>query len=353
MPPRLDRTARTLPERRALQDAIAWPIVIALLTGAVVIFFLPRIVPAGFLALAVGVVFAIVTVALVVSLSMIVERWLRRHAHALAQLADRQVQTVGLAGLPVATGDGALIPLASAYADAGARAALLTAERESSELLARLGSNASASITRTAASMHSAITNGSHPDIESGLASIGAIARALRHVTDPVPTPAMPVDLVGIVRDIAASMPIEGVHLELEADRGVVLIDRDRMHAHLRDLLALAHRASLPDGRATVHVSRVFRSNIEETPVRRTGDSRLTIVPRSSGDALRAWVLRAQPGAEVLSIIITDEGTAPSPDVQQRAFDPFALERDGDPLGVTLAAVRRTVQAARGTIWVD
>jgi C4-dicarboxylate-specific signal transduction histidine kinase len=63
--------------------------------------------------------------------------------------------------------------------------------------------------------------------------------------------------------------------------------------------------------------------------------------------------MRSQPGAEVFSIIISDAGSAPSIDAQQRAFDPFAAARPGDPLGVTLATVRRTVAAARGTIWID
>jgi membrane protein implicated in regulation of membrane protease activity len=132
----------TTPERRALQDALAWPIALTLLVGAAIVFFLPRVVPPQFLTVAVGAVFALVTIALVVILSALVERWLRRHAHDLAVQAERQVQTVGIAGLPTATGDSALVPLASAYADAGARAALTSAERETGELLARLGVDA-------------------------------------------------------------------------------------------------------------------------------------------------------------------------------------------------------------------
>ena len=76
-------------------------------------------------------------------------------------------------------------------------------------------------------------------------------------------------------------------------------------------------------------------------------------MPRATGDALRSWVLRAQPGAEVLSIVVTDRGAAPTPDAQLRAFDAFAMPRPNDPLGVTLAALRRTVSAAKGTIWID
>jgi signal transduction histidine kinase len=55
----------------------------------------------------------------------------------------------------------------------------------------------------------------------------------------------------------------------------------------------------------------------------------------------------------VLSVIVTDGGSAPTVEEQQRAFDAFATARPGDPYGVTLATVRRTVAAARGTIWVD
>ncbi len=344
MPSRVDRADRTPPERRALQDLLAWPIVLALLSGAVLVFFLPHVVPAKFLAPAVGGVFAGVTIVLVVVLAILLERWLRRYAVAMALDAERQVQTVGIAGLPTATGDGALIPLASAFADAGARVALQTAERESSEMLARSGGDVADVIARVSAHVRT--------DPGAAMVELEDLATALRRVTAPVPSASLPVDLVGLVRDAVESMPPGAVTASFDTDYSMVTIDRQRMADHLRDLLALAHASSPPDVPVAVHVSRIFRSNIEETPVRRTGDSRLTIVPRNSGDALRAWVMRSQPGAEVLSIIISDAGAAPSLDDPHRAFDPFAVARPGDPLGVTLASVRRTVVAARGTIWI-
>jgi len=345
MPPRLDRADRTPPERRALQDLLAWPIVLALLSGAVLVFFLPHVVPAKFLAPAVGGVFAGVTIVLVLVLAILLERWLRRYAVAMALDAERQVQTVGIAGLPTATGDGALIPLASAFADAGARVALQTAERESGEMLARSGGDVADAIARITARVRT--------DPGAALVELDGLATALRRVTAPVPAASVSVELVGLVRDAVESMPQGTVTASFDTEHSMVTIDRQRMADHLRDLLRLAHASSPPDVPVAVHVSRIFRSNIEETPVRRTGDSRLTIVPRHSGDALRAWVMRSQPGAEVLSIIISDAGSVPSIDAQQRAFDPFAAARPGDPLGVTLATVRRTVAAARGTIWID
>ncbi len=359
MPPRADRATRTPPERRALQDALAWPIAVVLLIGAALVFFLPTFVPSRFLALAVGGVFALVTVALVAILAFVVERWLTRHASALAQDAERQVQLLGVAGLPAATGDSALIPLASAFADAGARAALRLAERETSDLLAQLGESAAGAVERRVALVRNALATGS-PDNTSAvtaLADIDAAAAALRHVTMAVPVAAQAIDLVALTRDVLSALPsaADGARIStsFDADRGMVVIDRDRIAAHLRDLLLLAQRASPVQGTVALHISRVFRANIEDTPVRRTGDSRLTIVPRASGDALRAWVQRAQPGAEVLSIVITDTGPVPTVDASQHAFDPFALTRPGDALGVTLATVRRTVVAAKGTIWLD
>ncbi len=344
MPPRADRASRTPPERRALQDALAWPIVTALLTGALVMFFLPRVVPPQFLALAVGAVFAIVTVVLVVVLAILIERWLRRHAEVMAANAERQVETVGIAGLPTATGDGALIPLASAFADAGARAALHTAEREQSELLAKLGENVAQALAR--------IGQRARTDPGSAVAELDDVAAAIRRVSAPVPTAHATVDVVALMRDAIDARPPDMVNAVIDTDRAMVRIDRQQLAQHLHDLMMLARAASPPHMPVAVHVSRIFRSNLEETPVRRTGDSRLTIVPRTPGDALRAWVSRAQPGAEVLSLIISDAGTVPSTEQQQRAFDAFAMPRAGDPLGVTLAMVRRTIEAARGTMWI-
>ena len=157
MPPRAERATRTPPERRALQDALAWPIAVILLLGAALVFFLPTIVPPRFLALAVGGVFALVTVSLVAILAVVVERWLTRHAAALAETAEQQVQLLGVAGLPAATGDSALIPLASAFADAGARAALRSPERETNDVLDQLGNDAAGAVEQRVTAARNAL----------------------------------------------------------------------------------------------------------------------------------------------------------------------------------------------------
>ncbi|MDZ7632774.1 MAG: hypothetical protein U5K74_15915 [Gemmatimonadaceae bacterium] len=302
--------------------------------------------------------FALTTVALVAILAWVVDRWLRRHAAAIAVDAERQVQTVGVAGLPTATGAGALNPLASAFADAGARAALAAAERENAELLAQLGSDAASAAERAMERLRDALSGVTIPDAARvALHTIDETSRALREVTTAVPEPAAPIDLVAELREVVAVLESEGagpsISTIIETDRGMVLVDRARVSDHLRVVLQLARRASPPDSVVSVNVSRIFRSNLEETPVRRTGDSRLTIVPRPPGDALRAWVQRAQPGAEVLSIVISDAGPPPNDDEMVRGLDAFAVPRPADPLGVTLATVRRTVLAAKGTMWVD
>jgi signal transduction histidine kinase len=357
MPPRTDRLPGSPPERRALQDALAWPVAATLLVSAAVVFFLPRVVPPRFLALAVGAVFAVVTVSLVGILAWVIERWLISHSASLAQDAERKVQSLGVAGLPMAAGDSALIPLASAFADAGARAALRSAERESNDLLAQLGGDAAGAAERAIAGVRSALAAVSPAAVVyTALDRVADCATALRHVTAPVPLTTQAVDIVTLIPDVLAQLPFDArarVSKVITTDRGFVIVDRARIAKHLAELLDLALQASPDGGIVTLNVSRLFRSNIEETPVRRTGDSRLTIVPRASDDSLRTWVQRAQPGAEVLSIVVTDTGTAPTTDDQSHAFDAFALSRPGDPLGVTLAAVRRTVAAAKGTLWID
>ncbi len=362
MPPRADRAPHTPPERRALQDALAWPIALTLLLGAGVVFFLPRVVPQAFLPLAIGAVFAIATISLVAILAFLVERWMTRHAATLARDAERQVQTLGISGLPGAMGDSALIPLASAFADAGARAALRSAERETNDLLAQLGGDAAAASEHSASLVRATLDSATPEaakiaDARAALSTVDAYASALRQLTAPIPTATQAVDLVACVTDVVAALlpraDLASVTSAIDADRGMVVIDRARISEHLRDLLELARHASAADSIVTIHVSRIFRSNIEETPVRRTGDSRLTIVPRASADVLRSWVQRAQPGAEVLSIVVTDRGSAPTSDAQQRAFDAFAMPRTNDPFGITLATIRRTVAAAKGTIWID
>lgn len=342
MPPRPTRAQP--PERRALQDAIAWPIALTLVAGAGIVFFLPRIVPDGFLTVAIGATFALVTIALVAVLSFVIERWLRRHVATLAGAAESRVQALGVAGLPDATDDGTLMPLASAYADAGARAALREAERDWSAALARLGTDLAAAIDGAA---------GAH----ATSARLGELTTALRRFTAPVPAAGTPTDVIADARDIVASLNDDArgprIDLVCDTDRAPVRVHREQLRAHLTALLDMARQATPHSGQVTIHLSRVFRANIEETPVRRTGDSRLTIVPRLSDGSLRSWVQRAQPGAEVLSVVIGDGGAAPVGDEARRAFDPFATSRPGDATGVVLATLRRTVEEARGTAWID
>jgi signal transduction histidine kinase len=363
MPPRVDRASRSPNDRRALQDALAWPIVAILLVGAGAVFLLPRLVPARFLALAVGVVFAVVTFALVATLSLVVDRWLGRLTAVSADDAERYVRTMGVAGLATVPESQPLARVASAYADAGARAALRSSERETNEWLAQLGSDAATATERALESVRDAIGDLTSAPGESALVAARAgvnatedSLQALRRVTAAVPPATAAVDLVELLRAIAADLmkasSDERIAIAVETERALVMVNQPRMHAHVLDLLRMARAASPPGGVLTVHISRVFRASVEDTPVRRAGDSRLTIVPRASTDSLRAWVQRAQPGAELVSVVISDSGAPPSEHAQQRAFDAFATVRPGDPHGVALATIRRTVVAANGTIWI-
>jgi len=362
-PPMTTRPGRETPnavERRAVQDALAWPIAITLLVSAATIFFLPRFVQSRFVPIAAGLAFALTTMGLVALLGRTVERWLKRHAAALAAGAERQVEAVGLTGLPTATGDHALVPLASAYADAGARVALRAAERDAREEIAAFGEGAAQAVGRTVARLRLSIDNpvqASADALRDALTELEQLSLGFRHVTAAVPDPAAPIDLVAELRAVAGALAAEtggaSVTTVFDTDRGNVLIDRETFRRAAHDLLMMARQLSPADGVVTLHVARLFRANIEETPVRRTGDSRLTIVPRAPADVLRAWVQRSQPGAEVLSIVVSDGRAPRTDDTTARPFAPFADPSPGDPLGITLPAIRRAVVAARGTIWID
>ncbi len=342
---------------------LAWPIAITLLLAAAVIFVLPRFVPPAFLTIAIGATFAIVTISLIGMLAWLVERWLTRLATTLARDAERQVQAHGVPGLLSAGATSPLTPLASAYADAGARAALRTAARETAAFLATLGADTADATDRALADV-AAIAAQAFPHaaalpgpLTASLANVADCTAALRRVTAPVPPTDSVVDVVAELRSIVASLGSDGtrarVTLTVDVERGPVLINHERLRQHLHELIDTARHASPPTSVVTVHVSRVFRASLEDTPVRRTGDSRLTIVPRASADALHEWVQRAQPGAEVLSLVISDAGRTLDANERHRALDAFAVARPGDRLGVTLATVRRTIAHAQGTLWID
>lgn len=358
----VDRATRiAAPERRSLQDALAWPIALMLLAGGTAVFLLPRFVPSRFLAIAVGATLAAVTVALVALLTIVVEQWLRREVEIQSRSASEHVEAVGVDALGATVPATAMMPLAAAYADAGARAARRSAAREHDQMLARIGTDAADFTDRAIAAaneaLHTAPANASVTAARVALSAVADCTTALRRVTAPIPAGTTPVDLVDEIRSLAAMPGSDGsrtrVTATLDTEGAPVVIDRDLIRTQLYELLDLARQASPDAAEVTIHVSRVFRASLEETPVRRNGDSRLTIVPRASGDAVRAWVRRVRPGPEILSIVIGDAGAAPTSDEAQRALDPFAVPRRGDRFGIALAMLRRTVIDANGTMWLD
>lgn len=344
-PPQVTPPVRLPAAGRTLPDVLAWPIALSVLCAGALVYVLPRFVPDGWVRVGVGVVCALLTVALIAWLNAAVQRWLRERVTALAAAAESSVRRAGVGGLADQLESSPLGTLALAFAEAGGRDGLRAAERQHAAVVDRLGRDVAGGLA-VMADRGGAV----HADV------IRSYATALRSATELSPATVVPVNVVAEVRSVLAAAtlrrPLPAVDLTIDLDRAMVLIDHHRFAELVEDLVTLAQSASPADARVTVHLSRVFRSMVVETPVRRAGDSRLTIVPRASSGDRPAWVERTQPAAEVLSLVVSDAGVPPTPELEQRALDAFAAPRAGDPLGVVLARAQRTVHSALGTIWV-
>lgn len=99
--------------------------------------------------------------------------------------------------------------------------------------------------------------------------------------------------------------------------------------------------------RVGVYVRRMPRLRLEEPEVRREQDPGLTINPRRPNPRLERWLREGRPPAEVVKFIVADGGKGIPDDIERRLYDPGV----GGGLGLTM--VRRTIEQAGGTIWVQ
>jgi signal transduction histidine kinase len=362
--PRADPATTPTSARQSLQDALAWPIVGVLLLSAIALFLLPRIVPQPFVTLATGVAFATTTIALIGVGSIVAERWLHRQVATLAQRAETEIELRGVHGVVNGSDHLAFRPLVSAYTIAGARAGVRHAEHGAEERVGQLGVDASAAMHRVADKIRDALdrtgADASAPAVaeaHAALDELDAHLNALRQVTSPIPAPTQITDVVAELRSLTTLATDDDhagrMHGIFETDAGPVRVDQHAFADALRQVLSAARDASPRDGVVTVHVSRIFRSTLLDRPVRRTGDSRLTIVPRASDVAIQEWVRWSRPSAEIVSVVISDAGAAPEMAGPHRALDAFAVGRNGDALGTMFASLRRMASSANGLVWVD
>jgi signal transduction histidine kinase len=336
---------------------LAWPIAIALIIGAALLFMLNWSLPTGLRSIGVGLVFAAITCGLIAWLARAVTQWSLKEAAALAASAEAVVRSAGATAVRDELAQSPFAPVAAAFAEAGARDGMRTADRQHAASLERLGADAARVLDGIAAELQSdQLTSPTSTARTSPAQAMQAHVAALRAVTAAPASPLIPINVVAELQSVLAAASarrdLPAIDLTCEVERALVIVDQDRFAELIDDLVALARAASAADQRINVHVARIFRSTVVETPVRRTGDSRLTIVPRAVDETRPAWVARTQPSAEVLSIVISDAGCAPDAVEELRAFDAFALPRAGDSQGIVLARAQRTVHAANGLIWL-
>lgn len=325
--------------RAALSDALAWPIALTVSTGALALAAVARITHPPYRLPAMGACVALLVAALVLLLAARIHRWTQQQAQAVGAEADTLVQVDAQGALQLEAVPPAILPAVLPMAEVLAR-------RTRTALQQAHAADVSAWARGAAAVM---LAHSDEP------ARMAAVAQRIRDVTAPVQLGATTTDLAALVHAAAAAITDAGLQLvvEIESAPLPVRTDAAQLHAVLGVLLRAAIAASPADAPPIVHLARVFRSTVEEEPVRRAGDHARTIVPRTPVTPLRAWAASTRPPAELARLVIADRGPAPGDDQLARALQPFAVPRPGDAHGVAVPHLARIAAASDGTVWVN
>ena len=349
------------------REQLIWPATLGVLSTLLLVWAALAFAPPAWSSLAAGVAVVVGVVMTTVASAWAIGRWVTRE---VGRATDDV--TGGLRFLAAGRPDPASLPTAlrapieravqrsvaharthdAAHADADHAALGVNVAARLETLVGALGS---------AVEAHRAATDDDRR--ADAMARVAAAQRDLAALVQGLRQAAAPTVAPDAIVDAAALAVAIGTALRTEIGDTALTVRHDEATAPVRlhgpsftRALDGALRAAIADSApaaASLHVVRMRRAAYEEEPVRRTGDSPRTIVPRMPQAVVREWVVATQPPAELLCVVIADATHALDPVDRARALDPFGVERRADPLGLALAELRRVVQASRGCIWLD
>ncbi len=366
--PTAGKTGRPGPFHAAgIREQLIWPATVGVLTALAFVWGALTVAPASWSSLAAGAAVVVGVLFTTVVGAWAIGRWVARE---VGRAADEVAG--GLRFLAAGRPDPASLPpmlrapIERAVQRSVAHARTHDAAHADADHAA-LGANVAARLDALIGALgHAVEAHGAAGDDDrraDAMARVAAAQRDLAALVQGLRQAAAPTVAPDAVIDAAALAVDVGVAVRAEVGDAALTVRHDdatapvRLHrASFARALAGALRAAVADSApaaASLHIVRMRRAAYEEEPVRRTGDSPRTIVPRMPQAVVREWVVATQPPAELLCVVIADATHALDPVDRARALDPFGVERRADPLGLALAELRRVVQASRGCIWLD
>ena len=166
-------------------------------------------------------------------------------------------------------------------------------------------------------------------------------------VTDAIREAVMLLTDQGVLRQIEVGLDIAHDPLPIFAERH----DIDQIFVNL---LLNAADAMQGSGKIAIYARRVPLGALIAPSIRRVGDPADIVIPREPNPRVRTWLDAARQPAEVIQVVVADDGPGVNEADVEKIFEPFFTTREpGKGTGLGLAIVARIVDNVSGTVWVQ
>lgn len=196
--------------------------------------------------------------------------------------------------------------------------------------------------------------------VERETARIDRIVRGLLEYARPKRPIPTPIDINDTLRRVVDLLSAQGLLrrvsliMELANEGPFVYGELHELEQVFVNLLLNAADAVDHTGVIAIRTTCMPGEMLETGAMRRSSDSRLTLVPHPPSPRVQQWLGAAGRPSWVVKIVVADSGPGVAEEHVERVFDPFYTTKDpGKGTGLGLAIVARVVENLEGIVWVQ
>ena len=196
--------------------------------------------------------------------------------------------------------------------------------------------------------------------VERETARIDRIVRGLLEYARPKRPIPTPIDINDTLRRVVDLLSAQGLLrrvsliMELANEGPFVYGELHQLEQVFVNLLLNAADAVDHTGVIAIRTTCMPGEMLETGAMRRSSDSRLTLVPHPPSPRVQQWLGAAGRPSWVVKIVVADSGPGVAEEHAERVFDPFYTTKDpGKGTGLGLAIVARVVENLEGIVWVQ
>ena len=196
--------------------------------------------------------------------------------------------------------------------------------------------------------------------VERETARIDRIVRGLLEYARPKRPIPTPIDINDTLRRVVDLLSAQGLLrrvsliMELANEGPFVYGELHELEQVFVNLLLNAADAVDHTGVIAIRTTCMPGEMLETGAMRRSSDSRLTLVPHPPSPRVQQWLGAAGRPSWVVKIVVADSGPGVAEEHAERVFDPFYTTKDpGKGTGLGLSIVARVVENLEGIVWVQ